>query len=216
MKTRIIVVFVLLLLGALLVGRMVGFGWAGGKGFEWQPGATVSSDQGVVTIQRPGNQPRVVSGSDRVRRGEMLSTDAGGRALLQDGDASRLYLDERTDVVLDSLDPFEITLLRGRILVAGQMAVRINRLLIKNTGTSTLVHYDFSASADLIPIRGDLSYVLPEGGDEAEPVSVSSPTHVIYYPKVVEEPLGAFKPYESSRHEFYERFIPTMFVPIPD
>lgn len=144
--------------------------------------AVVSETVGTVTVDRAG-KIRAVKAEEPLIRGEIIKTGADGMAFITIGPGVRIALDEKTDLVLESLRPdgVRLHLSRGRILAASHP--HVDQLTIKTAktetmileGTLSIVNYDFLQTVAIAPLNTTVRLSL----HGSEDLWKNTPVHVL-------------------------------------
>lgn len=126
----------LILVAVLLVGARFNATWAGGSKYV-RPLEVRVIDDAQPNLRRT------------IRRGETIRTEAGDRVEIAIGD-TRVWLDERTDLTIESLDPDhpEARLHRGRTVfdVPTELTILTNETRIEiRRGVASIVNFDFQS-----------------------------------------------------------------------
>ena len=158
MKSRLAILLFCLPLATLLVGQRFGIPILFPK--EAMTSIRFGRMQGTaIFVDRHGNAD--VPTSESLKRGEIIRTGSGAYASLLVGNASRLSLDERTDVELTNLKKGQesFKLIRGRILLEHwketpmTLTTNFTKSFFKN-GIASFVNVDFQEQIHIIPFEG--------------------------------------------------------------
>jgi hypothetical protein len=186
---RVLAALIFLSTATFLFAARLGSPWAGGGGVVTPLEASVVAVEGEVLVDRAGNVRSAVVG-EFLTRGESLRTDEGGRLVIRVARDAYLALDERGSLVLDRLEPSQISvhLVAGRMLgVAGAVAERL-RVTTNHTNAwivedaLSVVNYDFLETISVVPFHTAVSAIVePDQAfvtsrainvHETEPVSI--------------------------------------------
>jgi len=168
----------------LLIGYRFDALWAGGTGFE-------------------GHQTAIANGIE-YQRGETISTEVGQVLEVTFG-STTLWLDENTEVKLvDGREDFlTVTIVQGRMVVIGDIAITVREMAVNIAGTASIVHYSWLDQLDVACLDGGVGIITDETvehleGGEARRIDTFSP----YFSEWME-----FDASSSSAASFYEQAL---------
>lgn len=201
MEKYLIFILFLIITTLLIAGRF-GFEWAGGEGYEKPLTATLKEISGTVTVGN-GEKETIAIEENKINRGEQIKTSDNSLAIILIGERIKIFLDQRTDVIVEKNFPsvVEIKLVRGRLLA--DTSSETEKLIISTSrstniitaGKITAVRYDFLDKTSVMPIDTSVEITVanlskettkPVEISEIEPFTISSTDFSLTAPEVID------------------------------
>lgn len=186
---KITILLVFLILSGTLVYRR----------FDLQP------QMNAVLIDENGSQKQRETGSQVLRRGQIIKTEAGEYQLLKIGADYLVAIDERTTIELHSLSPARPVLrfTRGRLWIKNELNIPLiletekTESLVSQT-TASFINYDFKEMVIIAPIKGSIQTRLK---DKNEYLLIPVPINV--NEKTSSYSATTFDPTTGTAADFY-------------
>lgn len=148
-----------LLLTTMLIGQRFGFPFAGGKGYVTHNFGTITDIVGEAELDKGGDLS-VASQGTQIPRGTIIRVKEGGRVKIEFQKDANIFLDERTDIRLDSYlgSSLHLHLLQGRMtteIVDAKLLLKTARTVTSlDEGSTSFVNYNFKETVGIMPIEG--------------------------------------------------------------
>ena len=206
--SAVLITIVIIIVTALLLGRMGGASWAGGEGYKAQSHLQLVANSFDATQTPPVIVETIARGETAEAPASVFSQyDINGKSLVLDENSSLTLIDGRQDQET-------FAFLTGRVLYKGAGTFTVRETKIKVDGFAILVNYSWLDQMDVYVLDGVAT--VSQVGREDMSIARGSGAHLDTLPPSDAPTDYSFVYQTDKRKEFYDWAFPRVTTGFTD